>query len=98
MKKIILLGLFISIALVFFIAPFASSSPDGLEKVGQDKGFLHKGEGQEVFNAPFPDYTISWIQNEKISTSLSGLIGIFFTFLIIYILGYFVKKQLTKKI
>jgi uncharacterized membrane protein len=33
-------GLGIAVVLVAFVSPFASSSPDGLERVADDEGFL----------------------------------------------------------
>ncbi len=32
-------GLLVALALAFFVSPYASSSPDGLNKVAEDKGF-----------------------------------------------------------
>ncbi len=53
----ILAGLALSVALALIISPFASSSPDGLEKVAEDKGFIEKGEREPVWDsAPMPDY------------------------------------------
>jgi hypothetical protein len=44
-KGFIWIGLGISLLLALFISPFASSSPDGLEKVAETKGFAEKGGG-----------------------------------------------------
>ena len=92
MKKIILAGLFIAVAIALFLSPFASQSPDGLEKVAEDKGFLHKGEEKEIFNAPIPDYTMPGVKQEGIATSLAGLIGTLLVFAVAYGLGYFLRK------
>ncbi|MFH1854041.1 MAG: PDGLE domain-containing protein, partial [Candidatus Omnitrophota bacterium] len=43
-KKEILLWLTAALILAFVVSPFAASSPDGLEKVAADNGFLEKGE------------------------------------------------------
>lgn len=54
---------------------FASSFPDGLEKVAQDLGFIKLAENVRIANpTPFADYTIQGI-NEKLGTSISGIIG-----------------------
>lgn len=91
-QRIILAGLFIAVAIALFLSPFASQSPDGLEKVAEDKGFLHKGEGQEVFSAPIPDYTMPGVKQEGIATSLAGLIGTLLVFAVAYGLGYSLRK------
>lgn len=93
MRKIILVGLFIAVVLAIFFSPFASQSPDGLERVAEDKGFLHKGEGQGVFNAPIPDYTMPGVQEERVATSLAGLMGTLLTFVAAYSLGYLIKRK-----
>lgn len=97
MKKIIIIGILISVTLAFFFSPYASKSPDGLEKVAEDKGFLHKGEGKEVFTSPIPDYTIPKIKNERLSTSVAGLIGTLITFSFAYGIGYYLKKKNKKE-
>ncbi len=56
----ILAGLALSVALALIVSPWASSSPDGLEKVAEDKGFLEKAEETEpAWNeSPIPDYAV----------------------------------------
>jgi len=96
---LILIGLGISLLLALFLSPFASSSPDGLEKVAETKGFAEKGEGWKLWKyAPFPDYAIPWIKNEKVKTSLSGLIGTLAIFFIAFGIGKFIRKAPIKKI
>lgn len=91
MKKIILWGLFISVLLVLFISPFASNSPDGLERVAEDKGFI--AFAKELFHAPLPDYTIPGLKYEKLSTILSGLLGTILTFGIAVGIASILKKR-----
>ncbi len=93
MKMIILIGLLIAVALAFFFSPFASQSPDGLEKVAEDEGFLHKGEGQEVFSAPIPDYAMPNVKHEGLATSLAGLVGTVLTFGVAFGLGYLIRRK-----
>jgi len=96
MGKITVIMLLISLALAVFLSPFASQSPDGLEKVAEDKGFIEKGEGKEVLQSPLPDYSIRWIKNEQISTSVAGFIGTLFVFVVSYVLAIFLKKWNTR--
>jgi len=64
----ILAGLALSVALALIVSPFASSSPDGLEKVAEDKGFLEKAEETEPAwdSAPIPDYAVPGL-TEKVT-------------------------------
>ncbi len=91
-KKDIIIGLFIALALAAFLSPFASPWPDGLEKVAEDKGFLEKGEGEPIINAPMPDYTFSKISNEKATTAFAGISGTLLIFGLGCILGLSLRK------
>lgn len=92
------IGLGVSLLLALFLSPFASSSPDGLEKVAETRGFKEKGEAWKFWNhAPLPEYTLPWIKNEKASTALSGLMGTLAVFLIVLGLGRLLKKSSVKK-
>ena len=79
-KKEIFFGLAAAILLAVLISPFASSHPDGLEKVAQKKGFLEKGEVVPVLVSPMPDYAWPGIKNEKAATSLAGIAGTLLVF------------------
>lgn len=67
-------GLAVALLVVLFLAPNASSSPDGLEHVAEEQGFADSAEG-----SPFellPDYTIPGVDNEAASTVLAGTVGV----------------------
>ena len=91
MKDKLWIILFVAVAMAVFIAPFASQSPDGLEKVAEDKGFLERGE-TPVLGAPLPDYSIPGIKNEKLSTALSGVVGVVIIFGAVSFLGRIFNK------
>lgn len=73
----IVAGLMVAAALAFFISPFTSSSPDGLEKVAEDNGFIEK-EYLVWTRAPMPDYRLPL--TGKKSAALAGLAGTLLTF------------------
>jgi hypothetical protein len=59
---------------VAFLSPLASSSPDGLERVAEDKEF-----SQEAKDAPYgviPDYVFPGVDNENVATVLAGIAGV----------------------
>ena len=93
MKKFILIGLFIALAVAIFLSPFASQHPDGLEKVAEDKAFLHQAEDKELFSAPIPDYSVPGINHQTVAGSLAGLIGTLATFLLAIGIGYCIKSR-----
>src|SRR5450759_2729164 len=74
-------ALVIVILLAVFISPWASSSPDGLEKVAEEKGFSNKTETDKPAweHSPMKDYAIPGIKSENTSTGIVGLIGVVIT-------------------
>ncbi len=88
-KKDILFGLLIAVIIGLF-SFLASISPDGLERVAKDNGFV--GKAGAFLNAPFKDYLIPWIHNEKISGSFAGILGV----VIVFILGQAIAKLLKR--
>jgi len=66
-------GLGIALLIALF-SPFASSHPDGLERVAEDKGFsgLADSPPYELIN----NYVFPWVGNEDLATVLSGIVGV----------------------
>lgn len=91
-KREIIFGLFVALLIALLLSPFASSWPDGLERVAEDKGFLEKGEIEPVLVSPIPDYAWPGIDNEAIATSLAGVVGT----LIVFGLGFGIAAILKK--
>jgi cobalt/nickel transport protein len=76
--KILISGMGLALVIALFLSPWASSFPDGLERVAKDLGFIKKAEkpGVTVWEkSPIPDYKIPGIQNESLATGLAGLAG-----------------------
>ena len=89
-KRDIFVGLFIAVILAIF-SFLACSSPDGLERIAEDKNFIEKAVN--VIKAPIPDYLLPGITNEKLAGSLAGIAGV----LIVFILGVALAKLLEEK-
>lgn len=80
-----ILALALAVGLATAISPFASSSPDGLERVADDKAFLEQGELAPIQeDAPVPDYAFPGVDNARVATGLAG----FFGTLVVFVLGY----------
>jgi cobalt/nickel transport protein len=90
-------GLAIAVALALFISPWASSSPDGLEKVAEDKGFSEQAEKTEPAwdSSPVPDYAMPGLEESHpaLATALAGLAGTVAIFLIAWGLALVLKKK-----
>jgi hypothetical protein len=70
----------VTIGLALVVSGFASGSPDGLERVAEDKGFLETARDHLFADGPLADYEVRGIDNERLSTGVSGLIGVLVTF------------------
>ena len=73
-------GLLVAAGLALVVSGFASGSPDGLERVAEDKGFLEAATDHLFADGPLADYTVKGVGDERLSTGLSGLIGVLVTF------------------
>ena len=73
-------GLAVGLVLAIFVSPFASSSPDGLEKVAAEEGFEGASLDHEFADGPLADYGVEGIDNDKVGTGVAGLIGTVITF------------------
>ena len=92
-KKDILFGLTAALFLALALSPFASSSPDGLERVAEDKGFLEKGEVPPAMTAPVPDYAWPGVKSEKLATSAAGVMGTLLVFGAAYGFAALLKRK-----
>lgn len=82
LKVYIFIGLLVSLVLAIVISPFASSWPDGLEKVAETKGFIKKGEGPQAWKfSPIPDYLMPGLGEGGLATAAAGLFGTLIVFL-----------------
>lgn len=73
-------GYFIALA-VTLLAPFASASPDGLERVAEDQGFIDTA--RDAPYAVIADYVLPGIESEALATILAGVIGVTIIFLLL---------------
>ena len=88
-----LISLLVCLA-VASLSPLASSSPDGLERVAENKGFIDLAQ-----ESPFQiiaDYIFPGIENETLATILAGLIGTLILFGVVYSLAWLLASK-TKK-
>lgn len=79
-----LIGFGVALIIVIFVSPFASSDPDGLERVSQDLEFEDKASENVLaekllFHSIFEKYTLRGVP-DILATPLAGLIGTLVTF------------------
>lgn len=82
-------GLVLALAAAL-LSPLASSSPDGLERVAEDQGFL--GRALNPLFHVLPDYTIPGL-NGDLSTILAGVIGLLIVFALVYGISLLIRGR-----
>jgi hypothetical protein len=79
-RVFLLVGLFVAFVLAGFVSGFAGSSPDGLEKVAEDKGLLGAARDHAFAGFPIADYAVSGIDDQRLAGGLAGVIGVVVAF------------------
>ncbi|MFI1565494.1 energy-coupling factor ABC transporter permease [Streptomyces sp. NPDC020490] len=69
-------GLTTSLVLAGFVSFYASSNPDGLEKVAHDKGIDQKTGRHATEDSPLAGYGVKDIADARLSGGLAGVIGV----------------------
>ena len=75
-NPLIIVGFAVSLALAGGVSYYASSHPDGLEKVAGDVGFLDSAEDSAAKDSPLAEYGVAGVENERLSGGLAGVIGV----------------------
>jgi cobalt/nickel transport system permease protein len=91
-KLVWAVGLIIAFALAI-LSPLASSHPDGLEWVAEQKGFLEAVQNP-LYNI-IPDYVMPGISNEAIATIIAGIIGTLIVFGVALGVAYSRRRKTT---
>ncbi len=74
-NPLVAVGLAVSLVLAGGVSYYASSQPDGLEKVAGDVGFLDSAKESAVEDSPLAGYGVASVENERIPGGLAGVIG-----------------------
>jgi cobalt/nickel transport protein len=93
----VIIGLGSALLIAIFLSPFASSDPDGLDRVSQDLQFEHKATedapAQKLpFAQIFDEYALKGVP-EEIATPMAGLVGTLVTFGLAWGIGKLVVKN-----
>jgi hypothetical protein len=75
-------GLAVALLLAFFVSRYASSQPDGLEKVAADKAIDTDERDHSLAEGPFADYETSGIDDPGLATGVAGVVGVAITFVV----------------
>jgi len=96
-NKFILAGIALSLVIAGVFSFYASSQPDGLEKVAETKGFLDTAKDSINSGSPLADYSVSGVDSERVSVGASGVIGVLATLVVAGIIFRLLAKKSSKE-
>lgn len=79
MRGFVLAGLLVALLSATVVSQFASSAPDGLERVAEDTGFAASARDHALAGSPFADYATVGLDNEPLSLAVAGGAGVLIT-------------------
>jgi hypothetical protein len=75
-RAFVALGLALAVGLAFGLSPYASSSPDGLNRVAGDKGFGDRATLDSIqADSPIPGYAFPGLDDERLARGVAGFVG-----------------------
>jgi hypothetical protein len=84
-------GIVIAALVVIVLAPLASPDPDGLERVATDTGFI--GQARNFISGLLSGYEIPGISDPRLSTILSGLLGVAIVLGVMFVVGRVLARR-----
>lgn len=92
-KKFLATGFLVSIFLAGVVSFYASSDPDGLEKVAGDIGFIETAKDHTYADGALADYGVKGIENERASVGVAGIIGVIGTAVVAGVVFRFIARK-----
>lgn len=74
-RRFLVLGFLLTMLLAGVGSFYASSNPDGLERVAERLGFADQATEPATADGPFADYQVKGIDDNRLSGGLAGVAG-----------------------
>jgi hypothetical protein len=92
--RLVLAGLLVATLLMAgVVSYYASSDPDGLNRVAEDEGFASTESEHSSSDSPLADYAVSGVEDERLSGGLAGVTGAGVVLLITGGIAYAVRRR-----
>ncbi|GGK95195.1 hypothetical protein Sme01_58070 [Sphaerisporangium melleum] len=79
LRPLLIGGALVTVLLAGVVSFYASSSPDGLERVAGDKGFNAGEQDHALGDSPLSDYGVKGVQDERLAVGIAGIAGVAIT-------------------
>jgi cobalt/nickel transport protein len=74
-RALVVAGVIVALLIAGVASFYASSDPDGLAKVSQDKGFSDTGREHDAAEGPFAGYETRGVDDARLSGGAAGVVG-----------------------
>lgn len=92
--RVVLAGLLVAALLMAGVVSFyASSDPDGLNRVAEDEGFASTESEHASADSPLSDYAVAGVEDERLSGGLAGVAGVVVVLLLTGGIAYAVRRR-----
>ncbi len=76
MKRLFIGGAVVAVLLAAFLSFYASSEPDGLNKVAQDHGIAASEQDSATAGSPLAGYSVTGLSSDRAGNAVAGLAGL----------------------
>ena len=92
-RKFYIAGFIVSLFLAGVVSFYASSDPDGLERVAEDIGFIETAKDHSNADGTLAEYGVKGIENERASVGVAGVIGVIGTAIVAGAMFTFIARK-----
>jgi len=92
-RALVLVGLLLAVVLAGGASYWASSAPDGLNKVAADQGLDKGAKDHQLDDSPLAAYETDGVGDGRLSGGLAGVVGVAVTFLLVGGLVWGVRRR-----
>jgi hypothetical protein len=93
-RVFVTIALALAVGLATAASPFASASPDGLNRVAADNGFGGKGQVHAVQkDSPVPGYAFPGIHDAHLARGVAGFTGT----VVVFVVGFGIATVLRRR-
>ena len=85
--------LLVALVLAGVVSFYAAATPDGLTKVSEDEGFASSEKEHATGDGPFAGYGSSFIDDERLSGGVAGVVGVVVVLALGTGLAYVVRRR-----
>jgi len=93
MKRLLIVGGLVALVLAAVLSYYASSQPDGLNKVAEDYGIGANEQQSTAAESPLADYTFTGISDQRWGGATAGVVGVAVTAALGFGLFYLIRDR-----